>query len=220
MIDKPTAHIVQRFACYLHGWCVTLTPCLEHFSHNSYETEQITSLSKHTHLSLTLPWGSPVVCQDTAIWSALQVPWSQLVNFTITLPIEFHPQFVSLLIRESVNSLCRDGADAQYMQYLGKCHITSPQIMLKAYLSTQPSRMSAFKISKTHVVARQLNAKVCSSESAIFCILFFFLCSDHFVQQQYLKNGSNICCNFSTKMMLTTAQSSATTQCLHSFKLL
>ena len=52
--------------------------------------------------------------------------------------------------------------------------------MLKAYLSTQPSCMSAFKISKTHVVAqkhrrRQLNAKVCGSESAIFCILSFFV---------------------------------------------
>ena len=31
-------------------------------------------------------------------------------------------------IRESVDSLCRDGADAQYMQYLSKSHITSPQI--------------------------------------------------------------------------------------------
>ena len=30
-------------------------------------------------------------------------------------------------IRESVDSLCRDGADAQYMQYLSKSHITSPQ---------------------------------------------------------------------------------------------
>ena len=31
-------------------------------------------------------------------------------------------------VRESVDSLCRDGADAQYMQYLSKCCITSPQI--------------------------------------------------------------------------------------------
>ena len=67
--------------------------------------------------------------------------------------------------------------------------------MLKAYLSTQPSCMNAFKISKTHVVAqkprgRQLNEKVCGSESAIFHLLSFFvqtLCSDPlfrpFVQQ-------------------------------------
>ena len=33
-----------------------------------------------------------------------------------------------LSIRESVDSLCRDGADAQYMQYLSKSRITSPQL--------------------------------------------------------------------------------------------
>ena len=31
------------------------------------------------------------------------------------------------LVRESVDSLFRDGADAQYMQYLSKSRITSPQ---------------------------------------------------------------------------------------------
>ena len=35
------------------------------------------------------------------------------------------------VIRESVDSLCRDGADAQYMQYLSKSHITSPQTRKK-----------------------------------------------------------------------------------------
>ena len=30
-------------------------------------------------------------------------------------------------IRESVDSLCRDGADAQYILYLSKSHITSLQ---------------------------------------------------------------------------------------------
>ena len=30
--------------------------------------------------------------------------------------------------RESVDSLGRDGANAQYMQYLSKSHITSPEI--------------------------------------------------------------------------------------------
>ena len=51
---------------------------------------------------------------------------------------------------------------------------------LKAYLSAQASSLSAFVISKTHVSGqklrgRQLNAKVCGSESAIFRILSFFL---------------------------------------------
>ena len=34
-------------------------------------------------------------------------------------------------IRESVDSLCRDGADAQYMQYLSKSRLTSPQTRKK-----------------------------------------------------------------------------------------
>ena len=34
---------------------------------------------------------------------------------------------MSTYIRESVDSLCRDGANAQYMQYLSKSRITSPQ---------------------------------------------------------------------------------------------
>ena len=53
---------------------------------------------------------------------------------------------------------------------------------LKAYLSTQTSSLSAFMISKTHIHvngqklrSRQLNAKVCGSESAFFLILSFFL---------------------------------------------
>ena len=52
--------------------------------------------------------------------------------------------------------------------------------MVKAYISTLPSSLSAFMIRKTHISAqkprgRQLNTKVCSSKSAIFVILFFFL---------------------------------------------
>ena len=34
----------------------------------------------------------------------------------------------NIYIRELADSLCRDGADTQYMQYLSKSHITSPQI--------------------------------------------------------------------------------------------
>ena len=35
-----------------------------------------------------------------------------------------------LYIKELVDSLCKIGADAQYMQYLSKSHITPPQILL------------------------------------------------------------------------------------------
>ena len=38
------------------------------------------------------------------------------------LVFDFH-QSHTFTIRESVDSLCRDGADAQYMQYLSKCRI-------------------------------------------------------------------------------------------------
>ena len=67
-------------------------------------------------------------------------------------------------IRESVD------LDAQYMQSYNFT-TNAP----KAYLSTHVSSLSAFVISKTHIVAqkpcgKQLNAKVCSSKSAIFCI--------------------------------------------------
>ena len=43
--------------------------------------------------------------------------------------LQFECEFVC--IRESVDSLCRDGADAQYMQYLSKSRITSPQTRKK-----------------------------------------------------------------------------------------
>ena len=73
-------------------------------------------------------------------------------------------------------------------------------------------------ISKTHTSAqkprgRQLNAKVCGSESAIFLIL---LSSDHNVQQRYLENGSSTHRNFVTKLILITVRSYTTTQRLHS----
>ena len=47
-------------------------------------------------------------------------PWMTISDLYCRLTVKF--------IRESVDSLCRDGADAQYMQYLRKSRITSPQI--------------------------------------------------------------------------------------------
>ena len=92
--------------------------------------------------------------------------------------------------------------------------------MQKAYLSIQASSLSDFVISKTHISGqklrgRQLNAKVCGHESAIFCIL---KCYDHDVQQRYLENGLSIYRHFSTKLILITTWSSTYTQLLHSFK--
>ena len=53
-------------------------------------------------------------CDCSTVWSVFKI-WSESL-----LPKHS--------IRESVDSLCRDGADAQYMQYLSKSRITSPQI--------------------------------------------------------------------------------------------
>ena len=51
------------------------------------------------------------------------------------------------IIRESVDSLCRDGADVQYMQYFKQKPYTFTTNTLKAYLSAQMSSLSAFVIS-------------------------------------------------------------------------
>ena len=37
---------------------------------------------------------------------------------------DFSAYSYTVVIRESADSLCRDGADAQYMQYLSKSRIT------------------------------------------------------------------------------------------------
>ena len=63
---------------------------------------------------------------------------------------------------------------------------------------------------------RQLNAKVCGSESAIFCI--FFLDMTTMFNNDISQTGLSTHCHFSTKLMLITVRSSTTTQCLHSFK--
>ena len=69
-------------------------------------------------------------------------------------------------ISESVDSLCRNDADTQYMQYM------LPTNTVKAYLSASLPDQKPCR--------RQLNAKVCSycgSKSAIFLYSFFLLCS-------------------------------------------
>ena len=86
----------------------------------------------------------------------------------------------------------------------------------KAYLSIQTSSLSAFVIIKTHIIGqkprgRQLNAKVCCHESAIFRILSSY---DHDVQQRYLANGLSTHRHFSTKLILITTRISTSTRVL------
>ena len=83
------------------------------------------------------------------------------------------------IIRESVDSLCRDGADAQYiaMQYWSKSRIISPQIH-KSIFKRLAFLFECLLISKAHLSAqkprgRQLNTKVCGCKSAIFCFFLF-----------------------------------------------
>jgi len=77
-------------------------------------------------------------------------------------------------IRESVDSLCRDGTDVQYILLKQKPY-NSATNLLKAYLTTQHS-FRASMISNTNILSQkpcgiQLNTKVCGSKKAIFHIL-------------------------------------------------
>ena len=136
---------------------------------------------------------------------------------------------ISSIIRESVDSLCRGGADVQYIilyilyAILKQKPYNFTTNMLKAYLSAQASSLSGFVISKTHVSGqkpprRELNTEACCSESAIFRILLSFFVQPSIFQQRYLTNSLSTHCHFSTKLILITAWSPMTTQCLRSFK--
>ena len=59
-----------------------------------------------------------------------------------------------VFIRESVDSLCRDGAEI-----LKQMPYNFTTITLKAYLSAQASSLSTFVISKTHIVTQKGEAK-------------------------------------------------------------
>ena len=54
-----------------------------------------------------------------------------ILYYTILYYTMLYYTILYYTIRESVDSLCRDGADAQYMQYLSKSRITSPQTRKK-----------------------------------------------------------------------------------------
>ena len=72
-------------------------------------------------------------------------------------------------IKELVDSLCRDAILKQKLY-----NFTTNA--LKAYLRVQASSLSAYVISKTHIVlqkpcGRQLNMKVCGSKSFVFVFI-------------------------------------------------
>ena len=94
-------------------------------------------ITSHDHIILVGDFNFPDVNWDTVSGSSLpsesfcdfvfQNNLSQLIRSPTHLKGNILDLVLTKLIRESVDSLCRDGADAQYMQYLSKSRITSPQ---------------------------------------------------------------------------------------------
>ena len=108
-------------------------------------------------------------------------------NFCHPWPLQREVQ-----LSELVDSLCRNGADSQHMQYLKQKPYNFTTNMLNAYLSPQPSSLSAFMIIKTHTAAqkshgRQLAKCACGNECAIFLILSFFLLRSTSITQDWFK---------------------------------
>ena len=85
-------------------------------------------------------------------------------------------------MRESVDSLYRDDADAQYIQYVSKSHETQPRMHFKLKeASAQHTSLSDFTISKTD----KLSQKHCGTESNTK------VCSSHFLLIMILSNNDN-----------------------------
>ena len=75
------------------------------------------------------------VCRTTSVANQLDF---RACMYAVQGGTKYTASFVKLtklIIRESVNSLCRDGADAQYMQYLKQKPYNFTTNTLKAYLS-------------------------------------------------------------------------------------
>ena len=112
------------------------------------------------------------------------------------------------IIISVVDSLCTDGVDMKYMQHLSKIHNT---VMLKAYLSTQPSFLCAFydqQDSYSGPIAswKTAKCKTMCHKSATFVILSFVITTD------FMLNISKMV------QVVTVIVSSMTTQHLHSLK--
>ena len=71
-----------------------------------------------------VPLNAITLIQQQAIYRDLKTMnvEQEVSNLSASQPFKKCPR-----IRKSIQSLCRDGADAQYMQYLSKNRITSPQ---------------------------------------------------------------------------------------------
>ena len=122
--------------------------------------------------------------------------WSKASGHTVALKVSATYGKVDSLwweyIRESVDSLCRDGVDAQYMQYLSKSPITSHHKYAKRLFNRPTFLFECFYYQLDSLLVyslvgqkprgRQLKARVCGSESAILSHCY------HYVQQTISSN--------------------------------
>ena len=118
-------------------------------------------------------------------------------------------------LSESVDSLCRDGADTHYPQYLliSKSRITLPQIRYK--LIQVPWRPLWVLYNQKDSYKRPKATRKTAKRKSV--LILSFLLRPLF-SEWYLANGLSGHHHFSTKLMLITPRSSTITQRLHSFK--
>ena len=110
------------------------------------------------------------VCCKQPLWNVLEITlwgvymWDLTTSYLLYIikyiATIFYALFYVYYQVMQIKESCKDGADMQYMLY----NVTTN--MLKAYLSSHPSSLSAFMVSKTHMVAkkpcrRQLNTRAC-----------------------------------------------------------
>ena len=106
------------------------------------------------------------------------------------------------IVRESVDSLCRDGADAQHMQYLRKSRITSPQIHSKFICVVFCCRTCLMgRIAQLDLLLEHcclLNKLTLKSKKALICVVaikrFYLGFLQNFGSQwSLLLRGSTVC---------------------------
>ena len=106
------------------------------------------------------------------------------------------------IVRELVDSLCRDGADAQHMQYLRKSRITSPQIHSKFICVVFCCRTCLMgRIAQLDLLLEHcclLNKLTLKSKKALICVVaikrFYLGFLQNFGSQwSLLLRGSTVC---------------------------
>ena len=95
----------------------------------------------------------------------------------LTRPLKTYDRaFSQSSIRESVDSLCKDGMDMQYMQYLSKSHITQPQFAKSSFkhpaFPFQGFCDQQYQYTFPKACGRQMNTKARCCEKGHFSYAF------------------------------------------------